>query len=153
MPRTALAKDYPDHHDAELVLRLYELRREATMRESRAAINRDFWPGSAEEALAVTRPDHPLNTAWRQVATYWEMAYGFARHGVLHPDFLVENNGGEGLFLYARVEPWIAELRQAAGPGVMRSAEWIATHSPAAQGIMERFRGRVQHTLAQRRGS
>ncbi len=153
MPRAPLAKDYPDHHDAELVLRLYDLRREATMRESRAALNRDFWPATKEEALAIARPDHPLNTAYRQVATYWEMAYGFARHGVLHPDFLVENNGGEGLLLFARVEPYLAELRQITGPTTMRSAEWIATNSPAGQQLMTRFRARVQQIVAEKRGS
>lgn len=145
-----MLKDYPDHHDAELVLKLYDLRREATMRESRAALNRDFWPTTADEALAIARPDHPLNTAYRQVATYWEMAYGFARHGVVHADFLVENNGGEGLLLYARLEPWLAELRRATGPTAMRSAEWIATESAAGRALMERFRARVQAILAER---
>ena len=47
-----LQKDMPDHHDADLVIKLYELRREPVMRESRSAINRQFWPATAEEALA-----------------------------------------------------------------------------------------------------
>jgi hypothetical protein len=146
-----MPKDYPDHHDAELILRLYDLRREATMREARAALVRDFWPASAEELLAVAmRPDHPLNTAFRQVGSYWEMAYGFARHGVVNADFLLESNGGEGLLLYAKAEPFLAELRAATSPTTMRSAEWIATHGEAGPALMERFRGRVRAVLAQR---
>jgi hypothetical protein len=39
-----MSKTAPDHHDAELVLKVYDLRREPVMRESRDAINRDFWP-------------------------------------------------------------------------------------------------------------
>ena len=52
-----------------------------------------------EEFAAITKGDHPLNAAYRQVSTYWEMAYGMVRHGVLHPDFMIECNGAEGLFV------------------------------------------------------
>src|SRR5258708_2342525 len=54
-----MGKDRPDHHDAELVLRVYELRREAVMRASRQEVNGTFWPRSYEEVLAVTRPNNP----------------------------------------------------------------------------------------------
>ena len=56
-----LQKDMPDHHDADLIIKLYELRREAVMRESRSAINSQFWPASAEEVLAVLKNDHHLD--------------------------------------------------------------------------------------------
>lgn len=147
-------KDYPDHHDAELVLQLYDLRREPAMRAARDLISRDFWPASAAEAVAVLAYDHPLNTAYRQVSTYWEMAYGMARQGVIHPDFLIESNGHEGLLLFAKVEPYLAELRAAANsPRVMLSAEWIARESTAGQEFVARLRGRVRATLAQRAGT
>ena len=68
-----MGKEHPDHHDAELAFRAYEMRREAVMRDSRNAINRDFWPKSYADVLAVTKADHPLNAAWRQSITYWEM--------------------------------------------------------------------------------
>ena len=146
-----LRKDFPDHHDAELVLRLYDLRREAVMRESRARIMRDFWPATADELLAVARtPDHPLNAPFRQCSTYWEMAYNFARQGVVHADFLVESNGGEGLFLFARVEPHLATLREAVNPTAFRNAEWVAAECAAGRALMERFRGRVRAMHAQR---
>jgi len=136
-------KDYPDHHDAELVLKLYELRREAVMRESRGVINRDFWPTSLEEALAITRADHPLNAAFRQVSTYWEMVYAMAKHGVIHADFMLESNG-EGLLLFARFEPWLADYREKVNPLAFRNAEWVATQTAMGKTLMERFRRRVQ---------
>jgi hypothetical protein len=146
-------KDFPDHHDAELVLKLYDLRREASMREARALINRDFWPAGPDDVLAVLKPDHPLNTAFRQTSTYWEMAYGMARLGVIHPDFLLETNGHEGLFLYARVDPFLAEAREAARtPRMMLSAEWIARESAVGREMLERFRGRVAAEMARRKG-
>jgi hypothetical protein len=143
-------KEAPDHHDADLVLKIYDLRREAVMRESRAAINAKYWPRSAEEAIAVTAPDHPLNTAFRQTTGYWEMVYGMARHGIVHPDFLVENNG-EGLFLFARVEPYLAALRSAASPRSFRNAEWVATNCAAGKMLMESFRAGVKRALEIRR--
>jgi len=145
-----MLKEAPDHHDADLVLKIYDLRREAVMRESRHAINSKFWPRNAEEAIAVTAGDHPLNVAFRQTAGYWEMVYGMARHGIIHPDFLVENNG-EGLYLYARVEPYLAAFRQAMSPSSFRNAEWIVANSATAQALMEHFRAGVKRALESRR--
>ena len=52
-PRGPMIKDAPDHHDAELVLRLYELRRETTMREARRYLATEFWPATQADLLAV----------------------------------------------------------------------------------------------------
>ena len=79
-------KDLPDHHDAELVLKLYELRTEPLMRESRSLLSKDFWPTTLKELQAWRKSDHPGNGAFRQVTSYWEMAFGMVRHGVLHGD-------------------------------------------------------------------
>ena len=136
-------KDYPDHHDAELVIKLYELRREPVMRDSRAALNRDFWPKHFDEVLAITRADHPLNAAYRQCGSYWEMVYGMAKHGVIHAEFMLESNG-EGLLLFARVEPWLADYRAQVNAMAFRNAEWVATETETGKAIMERFRKRVQ---------
>jgi hypothetical protein len=141
-----MLKEAPDHLDAELVLKIYDLRREEVMRESRNAINRDYWPKSAEEAVEVLRADHPLNRAWRQTTTYWEMVYSMARHGIIHGDFLVENNG-EGLLLFARVEPHLAQIRAASSPRAFRNAEWIATNTAMGRAILETFRARVAKAL------
>lgn len=81
-----MTKSTPDHHDAELVIKLYDLRREAVMRESRDAINAEYWPKDVDEAAAILARDHPLNRAYRQVSTYWEMVFGMAKHGIVHAD-------------------------------------------------------------------
>jgi hypothetical protein len=146
-PSVPMLKESPDHLDADLVLKLYDLRREEVMRESRNAINRDYWPRSADQAVDVLRPDHPLNRAYRQVTGYWELVYGMARHGIVHGDFLVENNG-EGLLLFARVEPYLAQIRGASSPRAFRNAEWVATNTEMGRTILEGFRARVARTLA-----
>jgi hypothetical protein len=144
-----MLKESPDHLDADLVLKIYDLRREEVMRESRNAINRDYWPRTAEEAVEVLRQDHPLNRAFRQVSTYWEMVYGMARHGIIHGDFLVENNG-EGLLLFARVEPHLTQIRAASTPRAFRNAEWIASNTEMGKTILQGFRARVAKALAQK---
>jgi hypothetical protein len=148
-PEVDVLKEAPDHHDADLVIKLYDLRREPVMRESRNAINAKFWPRSAEEVIAVTANEHPLNTAFRQTSAYWEMVYGMASHGIIHPDFLVENSG-EGLFLFARVEPYLAAVRQATSPRMFRNAEWVVANCLTAQAFMERYRARIKRTLESR---
>jgi hypothetical protein len=141
-----MTKHSPDHHDAELVLKLYDLRREAVMRESRDSVLKEFWPRNATEAVAITAPEHPLNRAYRQSASYWEMVYGMAFHGVIHTEFLMESSG-EGLFLFARVEPYLKELRAATSPRAFQKAEWISKESEIGQALMTTFRARVQKKL------
>src|SRR5574338_901237 len=141
-------KDLPDHHDADLILRLYELRREPTMRHSRDAM-REFLPVTATEACEVLAKTHPLNAAWRQTTTYWEMVFGMARHGIVHPGYLIENNV-EGLLLFARAEPWLREIREASSPRTFRHTEWAATSTETGQQLMQELRARVKKVMASR---
>jgi len=139
-----MSKDKPDHHDAELVLKLYDLRREAVMRDSRNTINGKFWPKSYEDVLAITKPDSPMNAAFRQVSSYWEMVYGMAKHGIIHADFLVENNG-EGLFLYAKIHPHLERFRKEnSSPTAFQNAEWIATQCAEGRRRFEMIQNRVR---------
>ncbi len=142
-----MSKDHPDHHDAELAFRAYELRREAVMRESRNAINRDFWPKTYADALAVTKPDHPLNAAWRQTTTYWEMVYGTVKHGIVNADYFLESSG-EGMFLFARMAPFLEEFRRDVSPVAFQNAEWVAKNTAVGQRVFAMFTARVQKILA-----
>ena len=110
-----MSKGTPDYQDADLVLRVYEMRREPVIRASRDAFNGKFWPASYEEVKEVATIGHELNAAYRQLGTYWEMVYGLVRHGIVHPEYFMETNG-EGLFLYAKVEPYLEQLRKDYNP-------------------------------------
>ena len=138
-----MGKDRPDHHDAELVLRVYELRREAVMRQARHELISTFWPKTYDEVVAVTRPTSPLNTAYRQVGSYWEMVYGMARHGIVHADYFLESNG-EGFFLFAKVLPYLEAYRREVGPFGFRNAEWAALKCPAGRDMFENIQARVR---------
>ncbi len=136
----------PDHHDAELLLKVYDLRREAVMRQSRDAIISKFWPKSFEDLQAVTAADHPLNAAYRQTTTYWEMVYGIARHGIVNPDYWIESNG-EGLYIFARVAPFLPQFR-ATYPRAFRNAEWMSTSCETARAVFALFQDRVRTVLS-----
>jgi hypothetical protein len=140
-----MPKEVPDHHDAEIVLKLYDLRRETVMRASRNALAQ-FVPRTWEEFLAVTQPTHPMNAAFRQVGSYWEMAYGFARHHIVNPDFLIENTT-EGLFLYAKALPFLDRFRKEVSPTAFRNAEWITTQCETGKQRLELVQARVRKML------
>jgi hypothetical protein len=143
-----LQKDYPDHHDADIVLRLYEMRREPVMRESRGLLTRTFFPTSVDDVLAVAKNDNPMNAAFRQVSSYWEMVYGMVRQGVLHAEFMLDSNG-EGLLLYARVAPYVEEYRKRNdSPRAFRNAEWVATQTEGGRQYFAAFTERLKKQLA-----
>lgn len=138
-----MSKSTPDHGDAELVLRLYDLRREAVMRKSRDTMNAKFSPKTYDEFIAVTKPDHPDNAAFRQVSTYWEMAYAMARHGIVNAEYFVESNR-EGMLLYTKVQPFIEQFRKEVSPTAFRNAEWVATQTDAGRGAFAMFEKRLR---------
>ena len=134
---------------ADLILKLYDLRRESIMREARAAVASKFRPQNVDEALAVLKQDHPLNTAIRQVVSYWEMVYGMMKWGILHTDFALESTG-EGMVLYAKMEPYLAEVRAQKTGVQFNNFEWVATQTEAGKKLMERLRPRYAPAAAKR---
>lgn len=133
-----MSNQLPDHHDAELVLKCYDLRREDTMRESRNAVAK-FFPSSYEDITAIMNFEHPLNAPLRQVSSYWEMVYGMVKHGVVNADFFMESNM-EGLFLYTKVEPFLEQLRKDFSPMMFQNAEWVVKNTNIGKMGIERFR-------------
>jgi len=131
----------PTHADADLVLKLYDLRREALMRKSREKILR-WMPQSFEDVRAIVDFQHPDNAAWRQVSSYFEYAFGFARHGIVPPDFLAEYNG-EGLLLFAKIEPFLAQFRAEIAPTAFGNSEWVVQNSAFARERLELLRKRL----------
>lgn len=135
-------EDGPSMKDADLVLKLYDMRREPVLRDNRNRLNGEFWPQGFADVQAVMSMDHPLNTAWRQVVSYWEMVYGMGAHGIAHPEYLVENNG-EGLLTYIKVQPYLAELR-AVNARAFQHAEWAATRTDIGGQYIERLTTMLQ---------
>jgi hypothetical protein len=137
--------------DAEIILKLYELRTEAVMRQARAWVGGEFWPATAEELFAVLDNPRDPHCAWlRQVLTYWEMAAALVLHGAVSAELFVDCNG-EGFFLYAKFAPILETVRERQ-PGFMsKTGELINRFSAAAQRY-EVVLKRMEATRASRAG-
>ena len=119
--------------DAEIILRLYELRTETVMRQARAWMTGEFWPATAEEYFAVAdNPADPHNAWLRQVLTYWEMAAALVLHGAVSAELFVDSNG-EGFFLLAKYAPLLEEIRKKYPVFLVKTEELVNRFSAAAQ--------------------
>src|SRR5215211_8865529 len=99
------------HHDAELILKLYDLRREKTMREARNWFF-TFNPQSPKDFMDVLTSD--TSGYYRMVISYWEMASSFVNNEAIDAKMFNDANG-EHIFVYAKLEPFIAALREESG--------------------------------------
>jgi hypothetical protein len=118
--------------DAEIILKLYQLRTEALMRQARAWITGEFWPSSAEEFFAVaTNPADPHNAYFRQVITYWEMAAAMVLHGAVSAELFVDCNG-EGFFLLAKFAHILDAIREKNPMFMTKTSELVNRFTAAA---------------------
>jgi hypothetical protein len=119
------------HHDAELILKLYDLRREPVMRQARHFFA-NFAPNSFEELMGVMgKFDSPESAYLRQVLTYWETAAALIVHGTLNAA-LAQDTLGEMMFVYARIQPFIKPMRE-----MMKSPEFLQSMEKVMEGTPE----------------
>jgi hypothetical protein len=106
MPKT------PTTADADLILKLYDARREAEIRKARQWFIGTFWPANVDDVLQVTRSSGQENAWYRQVLGYWNLAASFVIHGALNEDLFLETAFcGEMYFIYSKLQPFLKELR------------------------------------------
>ncbi|MBA2748279.1 MAG: hypothetical protein H0U45_05970 [Tatlockia sp.] len=99
--------------DANLILRLYELRREETMRRARSWFLTNFNPQSVQDIFAVVVGDEH-SADFRMVASYWDMAAAFVSYGAIDEQMFNDINT-EHIAIYAKLQPFLAELRAMPG--------------------------------------
>lgn len=99
--------------DADLILKLYDLRREAEMRKARNWWL-GFWPESADDVAKIAAALGTQENAWmRQVGGYWELASALVLHGALNRDLFMEGSfSGEMFVIFGKVEPFLKEVRE-----------------------------------------
>ncbi|MGI9167964.1 MAG: DUF4760 domain-containing protein [Pyrinomonadaceae bacterium] len=95
------------HDDANLILKLYDLRREAVMRDARNWFF-SFNPTGAQDFLDVMISEQ--SAYFRMVVSYWEMAASLVNHGAIDEQMFNDANG-EQIFVFAKIEPFLSELR------------------------------------------
>lgn len=118
--------------DAEIILKLYELRTESVMRQARAWMTGEFWPNTAEEFFAVAlNSADPHNAHFRQVTTYWEMAAAMVLHGAVSADLFVDCNG-EGFFILAKFAHILEPIRERMPYFMNKTSEMVNRFAAAA---------------------
>ena len=132
----------PTHHDAELILKLYDLRREAVMREARAYYA-SIPPNEEEFLKVVANPASKENSYIRQVLGYWEMAASFVVHGVLNAA-LAHDTLQEMYFVYAKIKPYLPKLREMTNsPDFVINMEKLAESTEETRARVVRVQARI----------
>ncbi|HET7209210.1 MAG TPA: hypothetical protein VFI95_21720 [Terriglobales bacterium] len=118
------------HADAELILKLYDLRREPEIRKARNFLLTAFWPESADDIVNLARAFPSQENAWfRQVGGYWDMAASLVLHGAINEELFLEPGcSGEMFFLFAKIQPYLKEVREKMNsPQAFANIEKLAT--------------------------
>ena len=97
--------------DVMAILKLYELRRDDKMRQARAWYFTEFSPESAADVVKLFVSSERESAFYRMVASYWDMAASFVSNGALDEKLFIDSNP-EPILVYAKVEPYLAEIRQ-----------------------------------------
>jgi hypothetical protein len=116
--------------EAGLILKLYELRREETMRKARDWYFREFHPETLAEFSAAIFGEHSGYV--RMVVTYWDMAAALVNRGAISLDLFTDANG-EHLGVFAKIEPLIGEIRAAFGPQFAGHLEKLIDATPGGR--------------------
>jgi hypothetical protein len=135
------------YQDADLVLKLYEMRREERMRAARTWFAANFKVQSFSEAMEKFPPGSDTNAYFRMVTSYWEMAASFVVRGVLHEELFFENNG-EMLLVWERIRGIVEDYRKTRNnPMLYRNLEkaagkhiqWMNANAPGAYETFQTF--------------
>ena len=133
--------------DANLILKLYELRREEVMRKARDWYAMQFNPESLQEITDVMMSDK--SPYYRMVTTYWDMAASFVNHGAIDEQMFSEANM-EHVMVFAKIEPFIAEIRSLFIPTYLENLEKLVMRRPNAKEFLASMRERFKQFAALR---
>jgi hypothetical protein len=142
-----MAKRKPTHAQAQLQLQLYDLRREARIRQAREWFMQNYFVDGIEDATRVTPPGSQEATYMAMVMSYWDQACALVNYGLLHEQFFFETSG-EFYAAWDRIKPvvatireryhmkhWLANLERAAS----RYEKWVETQSPGVLDAMRQY--------------
>lgn len=133
---------------AELILKLYDLRREATMREARNWMI-SFFPDSAQDIMqALINPQ--TSAYYRMVTSYWDMAASFVNHGAIDEE-MFDDAHGEHFVVFSKIEPFLSELRETMGnPNAFKNLETLIMRQPDAKERLAKTRETMKRWMQAR---
>src|SRR4051812_2326231 len=125
---------------AELILKLYDLRRESVMREARNWFF-TFNPESIEDIQRAGMGEH--SAYYRMVTSYWDMACSFVNHGAIDADMFNDANG-EHVLVFVKIQPFLEQLRATVSPVYMQHLEKVVMAMPNIEDRIARMRAMLQ---------
>jgi hypothetical protein len=135
------------YDDANLLLRLYELRREEKLRQARDWFNKNFHATNLEELSKICPQGSQEHAYFRMVSSYWDMAASFVTSGVLQRELFMQNSR-ELLFVWIRMSDIVPALREAyKNQDFARNLETLANamiEQEKQRGSYETFRNMVR---------
>ena len=145
----------PTHEQAQLHLQIYEMRREARLRQARDWFFKNYFVDNLEDAMRVAAPGTETGAFAMMVFSYWEQACALLNYGLLHEDLFFETSG-EFFGVWERIRPtihqgrerfankqFLAHLEKAAN----RYESWIETRSPGHIAAMRQFTKQMRAQL------
>jgi hypothetical protein len=134
------------YESAQLILKIFELRREPLLREARTWFVRDFNPQTIDDVKAVLASDR--NPHMRMVVGYWDMACSLVTHGAIDRQMFLDANA-EIFATFAKVHLLLGEIRKiAAGPGFAKHMEEVVMSVPDVEPRLEMLRQRFRGMAA-----
>ncbi len=137
-----------DHHDAELLLKLYDLRREEVLRRARQWFSQELRAKNLEEFNKACPPGSDANAWFRMVVTYWEMAANIVNHGLIQSEFFFESTS-EFFMVWEKIKAVVPALRETRkNPHMWENLESLAAEyakwmKKRAPGALENWRERI----------
>ncbi len=135
------------YESGTLLLKLYELRREDTMRKARDWFMM-FNPDSVQDIGAAIQGEH--SAYYRMVTSYWDMAAGLVNNGAIDEKMFGDANG-EHIAVFAKVELLLADIRQQFNmPTYLAQLEELVQRQPNAKERLAAMRERFRQMAARR---
>jgi hypothetical protein len=130
--------------DALVIIKLYEIRSEALMREARAWFFSEFAPQSGKEIVALMLSGEKQSAFYRMVASHWEVAAALVNNGGIDEKLFLEANS-EHLVVFAKLQPFIAEIRETIGePDYLAHLEQLVMRVPNVEKKLENRRRLIE---------
>ena len=145
----------PTHEQAQLHLQVYEMRREARLRQARDWFFKNYFPESRDHSMRIAAPGTEEGASVMMVFSYWEQACALLNYGLLHEDLFFETSG-EFFGAWERIKPIIQETRQLfvnqqflanLEKAANRYEAWIESRSPGHLSAMREWQKQMRDRL------
>jgi hypothetical protein len=146
----------PTHEQAQLHLQVYDMRREARLRQARDWFFKNYFVETFDDAMRVAAPGTEGGTFTMMVLSYWEQACALLNYGLLHEDLFFETSG-EFFGVWERVKATLPEARERFAykqhlahmeKAAQRYEKWIESRSPGHIAAMREFTKQMRSQMA-----